>query len=291
MPHSILCRLGHIATTRVLLARGVGQAQLRSAVADGRVVRLKRGTLACPHLDEDVRDAAVAGGALACVSALRQAGVWSGLSRQLHIQVAPGAACQPSRACVSHWEHPRWEMESPWKTGPAQALWRAIRCLDDENALAALESAIHGAYLPPATVERIALLAPRRLQPVLRQRISNSGSGNETIVRYRLQRLGYLVEAQAFVPGMGHEDLVVEGCVGLDVDGRMWHSGEDRFAHDRDRDIHVEGLGRRALRLRTSHIFETWPQTIAVIDRAVQDARREQLRRHGRVVVAFDDPL
>jgi very-short-patch-repair endonuclease len=252
---------------------------------------LRRGTYACPHLDEEVRASALAGGALTCVSVLRQAGVWAGHSRQLHIQLKPGAASPASPVAVRHWEHPRFEMDSPWKAGRAQALWRALHCLDDENALAALESAIHEAYLPLPVVDRIALLAPRRLQRALGHRITNSGSGNETIVRFRLQRVGYAVEAQAYVPGMGHEDLVVEGCVGLDIDGKRWHSGDDRFAIDRDRDIHVEGLGRRALRLRTSHIFETWPHTLAVIDRAVQDARREQQRRSGRVLLTVDDPF
>jgi hypothetical protein len=277
MPQSLLCSLGHIATTRALYSRGVGKERLRSAVATGRVTRLMRGTYACPHLDEGVRDAALASGA--------------GHSDRLHIQLKPGAASPASRTCETHWEHPRFGMESPWRVSRAQALWRAVHCLDDENVLAALESAVHEGFLPAAEVERISRLAPRRLGPVLRHFVTNSGSGNETIVRYRLQRVGYLVEAQAYVPGMGHEDLVVEGCVGLDIDGRKWHEGDDRFAIDRDRDIHLEGLGRRALRLRTSHIFDTWPHTLAVIDRAVQDARREQLRRRGRVLVSFDDPL
>jgi very-short-patch-repair endonuclease len=166
-----------------------------------------------------------------------------------------------------------------------------VHCLDEENALAAMESAIHEGYLSIAEVERIGILAPRRLQGALRRMVTNSGSGNETIVRYRLQQIGYVVEAQAFVPGMGHEDLLVEGCVGVDVDGRRWHEGDDRFANDRDRDIHVEGLGRRTLRLRTSHIFEPWPHTLAVIDRVVRDAKREQRQRAARFIVKFDDPL
>ncbi|WP_167136976.1 hypothetical protein [Diaminobutyricimonas sp. TR449] len=164
-----------------------------------------------------------------------------------------------------------------------------MHCLDDENAIAAMESAVHEGFLTPADVMRLATLAPRRLGDGIRRLEFASGSGNETIVRLRLQRAGFRVESQAHVPGMGHEDLLVEGCVGLDVDGRQWH-GEDRFAIDRDRDIHVEGLGRRALRIRTAHITDTWPHTLAVIERVVADARREQRRRQGRVLLTVDDP-
>lgn len=291
MPLPLLCTLGHVATTGILASRGVTRAHIRSAIADGSAVRLKLGTYACPHVSDPVRRAVEAGGALTCVSVLRDAGVWAGHSHQVHIQLAPGARSPMTSNVVRHWEHPRFRMDTPWLAGRSQALWRALHCLDEENALAAMESAVHEHYLPAEEVQRIAQLAPRRLQDALGYRVGDSGSGNETIVRYRLQRVGYAVEAQAYVPGMGHEDLLVEGCVGLDVDGRQWHTGEDRFANDRDRDLRVEGFGRRALRLRTSHIFETWPHTLAVIDRAVRDAKHEQLRRNGRVIISFDDPL
>lgn len=170
-------------------------------------------------------------------------------------------------------------------------MWQAMRCLDDEHAIAAMESAIHEGFLTAADVMRLARMAPRRLADGIHRIVLNSGSGNETIVRLRLERVGFRVEAQGYVPGMGHEDLVIEDCVGLDVDGRRWHESEDRFANDRDRDLHVEGFGRHTLRLRASHIYASWPHTLAVIERVVSDAKRESDRRNGRVLVAYDDPL
>jgi hypothetical protein len=91
-----------------------------------------------------------------------------------------------------------------------QALWRAIHCLDEENAIAAMESAIHTKFLPSAVVKRIDVLAPRRLQPAAQCLVAGSGSGNETIVRRRIERAGYRVEVQAYVPGMGRGDLLLE---------------------------------------------------------------------------------
>ena len=171
-----------------------------------------------------------------------------------------------------------------------EALWTAIRCLPEEDAMAALESAIHLGFLSEDQVRFLYASAPRRLNDGVCRIIATSESGNETIVRMRLERAGFAVVSQGRVPGIGRNDLVVEDCVDIDVDGRRWH-GEDRFAIDRDRDIHVEGLGRRVIRLRASHIHASWPHTLEVITRVVADARRERDRRFGRVIVRESDPF
>jgi very-short-patch-repair endonuclease len=155
-----------------------------------------------------------------------------------------------------------------------QALWQAIRCLDEENALAAMESAIRRQFLSEAQVRRLGSIAPRRLQPAIRLLVANSGSGNESIVRFRLVRQGFRVAAQAHVPGLGHQDLLVEECLAIEVDSSEWHDDEDQRAIDTNRDLVSEGLGRRVLRIRPTHVHNSWESTLAVIERAVSDARR-----------------
>ena len=239
---------------------------------------------------------AAVGGAVTCVSVLAEAGVWAGpwlgVQSPLHVQIPPTASgAVRGEGLHLHWERPRFGMSTPWRVSPTQALWQAMRCLDEEHAIAAMESAIHKGFVAEQEVRRLGRLAPRRLQDGIRRLIPNSGSGNETIARLRLERVGYRVEAQGGVPGMGHEDLVVEDCVGLEVDSRAWHDGEDPYTLDRDRDIHAAGLGRWVLRLRPAYITDTWPHTLAVIDRVVADALRERHRRSGRVLAAYDDVL
>ena len=157
-----------------------------------------------------------------------------------------------------------------------QALWQAIRCLDEEDALAAMESAIKKQLLSETDVRRLGALGPRRLQPSIRLLVTNSGSGNETIVRLRLLRAGHRVEPQGYVPGLGHQDLIVDDCLALEIDSKEWHEGEQR-ATDADRDLVSEELGRHVIRIRPAHIHESWPRTLGVIERAVRDAQR--LRR------------
>jgi very-short-patch-repair endonuclease len=171
-----------------------------------------------------------------------------------------------------------------------QSLWRAIHCLDKENAIAAMESTIHLKFLEVADVRRVARLAPRRLSPDIHHLNPNSQSGNETIVRRRLQCEGYSVETQATVPGMGHHDLLIEDCLAVEVDGKAWH-GEDRYESDRSRDLHSEGLGRHVLRLSSRQIHVEWTMTMAVIERMVRDAIAERDRRVGRTVIRASDDL
>jgi hypothetical protein len=290
----LLCQLGHVASTRQLRARGVSSTALRTAVDRGAIIRLQRGTYACPHLDPATAHAAHIGGALTCVSVLAAAGVWAGTcadQERVHVQVPRTFSGTRPPATQLHWEPARFGLESRWRVTRLQALWQAMRCLDEENAIAAMESAIHEGFLPEREVRRLGRLAPRRLQDGIRRLVPDSGSGNETITRLRLQRCGYQVVAQGNVPGMGHEDLVVEDCVGLEVDSERWHDGEDHYTIDRDRDLHVAGLGRPVLRLRPAYIHETWQHTLAVIERTVTDATRERKRRTGRVLDRYNDPL
>lgn len=175
-------------------------------------------------------------------------------------------------------------MSTPWIVTPLQALWQAMHCLDEEDAIAAMESAIHEGVLGTDEVMLLTIHAPRRLADGIGRLVPDSGSGNETIVRLRLQRAGYSVVSQGVVPGMGHQDLVVEDCVGIEVDSREWH-GPEQFAPDRDRSLLAEGLGRRTLRLRPSHIHDSWDRTLAVIDRAVTDAMAVRGHRRERRLV------
>lgn len=285
----LLCSLGHVATWKVLSGRGMTRRALSVLIGSGRVQLARRGVYACAHLDQLTRRAIAAGGALTCVSALRAAGVWAGMDQRVHVQVPAHGSLSAPPGVVFHWSEPRFEVER-WRVTSLQSLWQAIHCLDDEHAIAAMESAVHEGYLTETDVRRIAVAAPRRLDDGLRRLDFRSQSGNETVVRLRVQRAGYPCEPQAFLPGMGHRDLLVAGCVSLDVDGRRWH-GQDRFALDRDRDIRVEGFGQRALRIWAGQIYQTWPSTLAAIERAVTDARREVTRRDGRVIVRATDPL
>lgn len=255
-------------------ANGFTRGSVARALESGSLVRLRRGTYACAHVDASLAFAARHAAALSCVSVLRELDVWAGHDLRLHVQLPPTTS-RAAAGAVSHWSAPRFGMSSPWRASTMEALWQAMHCLDDEHAIAAMESAVAVGALTRAQVMQLGLAAPRRLQHSIRQLEFTSGSGNETIVRRRLRNVGFAVVAQGHVPGLGRQDLVVEDCVGLEIDSKRWH-GEDQGSQDRDRDRISEFLGRRVLRISPSHVHETWPHTLSTIERMVADAQRSR---------------
>lgn len=280
-----LCTFDHIAHTRTLMCGGWNRAALAAAVASGDIRRLRRGLYACPHADPEETHAALLGGQLTCVSILRRHGVWSGRDQRVHVQLHTHSSMRdehPGRYRI-HYRVPRFTSASTFVAGRSQALWEAIHCLDEENALAAIESAIQSGFLPYNEVMKVVAYAPRRLEWGLRRLVVDSGSGNETIVRLRLLRAGYPVVAQGRVPGLGRQDLVVDDCIGLEIDSKRWHDNE-RIPEDDTRDLQSEGLGRHVLRLSPRHIHESWPHSLAVIERVLSDARQARDARRGRAI-------
>lgn len=268
-----LCNLGHIASSDTLRANGWNRGSVTRALASGSLERLRRGTYACAHVDSSLAFAARHAAALSCVSVLRELDVWAGHhDLRVHVQLPPTTS-RAAPGAVSHWSMPRFGMSTPWRATTMEALWQAMHCLDEEHAIAAMESAVAAGALTKAQVRELGLVAPRRLQRGIQQIEFTSGSGNETIVRRRLRAVGFAVVAQGEVPGLGHQDLVVEECVGLEIDSEKWH-GKDQTPRDRDRDRISEFLGRRVLRISPSHVHASWPHTLGTIERMVADAQR-----------------
>ena len=278
MSSTRLCALGHIARTRQLVEAGATRHQLSDAVKSGQLLRPKKGVYACDHLDALTTAAASAGGAVTCVSVLREAEVWAGDSTDLHIQVPARASGRNTSGMHLHWGRPRFSMTHPWRAGSMQAIWQAIHCLDEENAIAALESAVHERFLTSSELARITSMAPIRLADGIGRLVRNSGSGLETIARLRLERAGHAVTTQAFVPGLGRQDLLVDDVVAVEVDGEAWH-GNEQFHLDRSRDLQATRLGRRTIRITANHIRSDWPNTLTAIERAVDEA--ELVRNRG----------
>ena len=171
-----------------------------------------------------------------------------------------------------------------------EAVWQAIRCLDEEHAIACLESAVHEGFLTIDQVRELCGRAPARLADGIQELEFTAGSGMETIVRRRLRHAGYSVAAQVSVAGIGDEDLVVEDCAAIETDGEKWH-GPNRFHADRARDLKTDALGRRSIRLTQHQVLYEWETTLAAIERVVTDAQRERSRRFGRILTRLDDPL
>ncbi|SFN36663.1 type IV toxin-antitoxin system AbiEi family antitoxin domain-containing protein [Mycetocola miduiensis] len=278
-----LCDSGHVATTAQL--RNFATAQdLKRARERGLIRRLARGIYACTHIETPLVLAAQSGGRLDCVSSLARHDVWSGLERPgLHLRMKPH---QHSRRSIAgafvHWSG-TLQPGSLLEVAPVDAVLEAIRCLGPDDALACIESALHTRFLSDDQLDLVVAHAPARLHPMLSSIDRGAQSGYETFARLKLVRANLKVRTQGYVPGAGHVDIIVEECVGLEIDGERWH-GPERFLHDRTKDRNAELQGLRMLRIGGFHVFNDWDTTLATIRRMVSDAQaqRRPQRRRGR---------
>lgn len=271
-----ICDAGHVASAGRLQAFGVSRRTIAAALASGMIQRVARGIFACAHLDGNLVRAARAGGQVDCVTVLAQHRVWSGTERPgLHLRMdsryhqrhrIPGA--------VVHWAERHRELPTLLEVAPLDALLMAIRCLPPDDALAAVESALHLRFISEDDLSELLLRAPERLHSTLARLDRGAQSGYETVTRLKLVRAGFRVYTQFYIVGAGHFDLLVNGCVAVETDGEEWH-GPERFLPDRTKDLIAEGQNIRVLRIARPHIYEWWPQTLHTIEEMVRGAEND----------------
>ncbi|WP_294568084.1 endonuclease domain-containing protein [uncultured Arthrobacter sp.] len=87
----------------------------------------------------------------------------------------------------------------------------------------------------------------------------------ETVARFHLLEAGLSVQTQVHRPGVGRLDLFVEGRLGVEVDGRSYHSGPEEFAEDRRRWNLLTVGGIRVLRVTYAMVVHHPEQFLALI--------------------------
>jgi very-short-patch-repair endonuclease len=131
-----------------------------------------------------------------------------------------------------------------------------------EHAVAVLDSALHERLLHSRELDLLAARLPDRLAPLLAALDGRCESGMESIARYLLQRLGLRVEVQVQIDGVGRVDLLVEGRLIVELDGRQFHAD---FEADRYRDAQAAMRGYRTLRFTWKKVLFEWPWVQSVI--------------------------
>jgi very-short-patch-repair endonuclease len=146
---------------------------------------------------------------------------------------------------------------------PALLLRHAFLTLPPEQALAILDSALHQRFLRPADLHALAATLPARLRRVVLVADGRAESGIETIARHMLRLAGLQVEPQARIGGVGHVDLLVEGRLIVELDGREWH--DEAFEEDRRRDLVSATQRYRTLRFSWYRVLFRWPEVEAAV--------------------------
>lgn len=225
-------------------AMGASKRDLAGAVARGDLVRIRRDNYCSPGTPSSVIEAVRIGGRVGCISLLALLGVWVTVVDRPHVHLRPDATRLRPGTATLHWL-PTVGSGDRGRVSVLDALLVAMICQPLVDAVASVDSALHLGLV------RLSELRPHCTDAVrtevLRWVDARAESGLETIIRIALVRAGLRVEVQVRIRGVGRVDLLVEGCVIVEIDGAQFHSGPRRHV-DHQRDAAATTLGYSALR-------------------------------------------
>lgn len=211
------------AARRPALAKlGVSDAALRRAVRAG-ILQPTRGLYALPDAAPGDVTLLLRRQLLTCVSAAPFYRLWTvGASGPLHVHHSRGEA-------VEHQVAHRELHLPPHAYRPVAALGdvliHALRCLPPRESLVMVECAVGRGDMTVAFLQE--LLPGRRngkAREVLQWVDRGAESLLETLARTAFRQAGILVEPQVYIEGVGYVDLLLDGWLVVELDGR--HHGD-----------------------------------------------------------------
>jgi len=242
-------------------------------VQEGRLWRIHRGWYAEPGTDAQLIRAMRLGGRLGCVSAARVYGAWAPPDSGLHLLMPRsasgrrlGRAENTGDSIRVHWHAPRGEQS--WKDGIAPldiALSQVVRCQDLATAVAVLDSLLHRRPISERALAVIRAGMPSTSHPVFDAVDPRSEEGIESLTRVRLAEAGVTAVPQHVVDGVGRVDLLIDGWLVIELDGRGTHAQKDAFARDRRRTALLQQRGYAVLHFAYAHVVHDWSLVLETV--------------------------
>lgn len=273
-------------TTADLLARGRTEREVRRAIEQGKLVLVRRGLLAVPGTPTPLLRAARTGGVATSTTAASAVGLRvppdprpdAADGNRLHVAIRRtttrlhdpddgGLPLRRTPGVVLHRTAPE-VVEAATPSGiapPLVMLEHAFRSLPPAHALAVLDSALHHRFVRVTDLPALAARLPARLRHVVLAADGRADSGIETITRHLLRLMGLHVVVHPVLPGIGEVDLLVEGRLIIELDGREFHDGQAAFARDRRRDLVAATTRYRSLRFTWQQVLFSWPSVEAAV--------------------------
>lgn len=254
-----------VTRTSTLLDEGWTRHRIASAVAIGRLRRVRKGWVATPDADPALVSAAQGGVVLTCVTQAIRLGLWV-----LHDGVPHVAAPRHSGAVRAggvhvHWAKPPLPRHPDSLEDPIENVLAIVAsCQPHQRALAIWESALNRSIVDLESMRRLELgPAARRL---LDEAVPWSDSGLESFVPPRLKWMRLPVRAQIWIAGRPVDFLIGERLV-LQIDGGT-HVGAQR-EKDNAHDARIALMGYHVIRVGYGQVVHRWPEVQDLITRAV----------------------
>ncbi|HEY8317259.1 MAG TPA: DUF559 domain-containing protein [Amnibacterium sp.] len=262
-------------TSAELREQGWAKRQVAAAVADGRLVAVRRGHYAAATTPPDVVRAMRVGGPATAGTAAAAYGFWAPPEPPLSVAVAeneprlrdPDDAARPLDPSSGVRVHRVATMpRAALITGllpVVLVLQHLLLTVPAAFAVASIDSALRERRFRRDDLAVLRARVPAHLRDLVDAVDIRCESGIESVARYLLQSLGLHVVPQVDIPGVGRVDLVVEGRLIVELDGREYHEGQ--FARDRARDAIAASQGYRTLRFTWAQVLFDWPTVQAAV--------------------------
>lgn len=262
----------HAAPCAWFINQGWSRAAIDRAVRRGQLARPTRGWLLNPAADPAVVQALGNDGIVSCISALELHGLDVLRPRRLHLRPLRATPSPGRTWCLTWRTHPKDVPIDP----PEVALEAAIRCLEGEQLLVVLDSALRQWGISAGDLEFLLSFANKRKQR-LRELMGSADAVGESLVHHRLRARRIRFRPQVYIDGVGRVDMLIGERLVLEVDGRRYHSDDAAFVTDRRRDRLLQELGYLVLRITYTDIHRRWPTIEAQI---LTFLRADRHRRH-----------
>jgi very-short-patch-repair endonuclease len=275
-----LGELGGIASLRQLMARGFSADSIHRAQHDGRIERVRHGVYATAEAPRDVVRAARVGGALASVSTAEHHGFWVPPHDSLHVSVRPDAHYLKHPDDVGRplvpTDHAATVLRDGHRLDPAAERFRvsritcltqAVRNLDEEYAIAMIDSALHGRNPKISAVEyaRLQSRLPRRYAGLFAAVNRLAESGSESIARVRLARAGIIATPQVWVARGIRADLLIGDRMIIEIGSVQHHASAEAYQRDHARLAILNGLTFLVLDFSYQQVMWDWPTVLSIV--------------------------
>ena len=236
--------------------------QIEAEFAVGILRRVRRGVYAGVDACPDAVDAAAHGGSLACETAARHLGLWvlddvDGVHVWMRSDRHQYPHVEPDCDCTPHWDH----ADSNSAFGPPaveRVLLQIYGCRGEESFFVALESARRKGLLSGAAIRRLRRSIDRRGRDLVDFSRDDADSGLESLIRLRTRHQGWDVQCQVWIFGTGKVDLLIDGWLIIEADGKANHDDEGHRHKDLTRDANSAMWGYTTLRFDYAMIIHDW---------------------------------
>lgn len=268
----VLRHRGGMARTAALLQAGHSRTQLDTALAAGRIVRVRRGIYSLPEEAGVLTLALHHNALLTCLSAAPAYQLWT-LNKPGLAHLSPGhRAAVPGTVTHGRIIHP----VHPWLpvAGLADVLIHALHCLPTLEALIMVQCAAQRGDITVDFLRR-KLRGNRnaRTRSVLDYVIVRADSILEVLANYHFQKAGLHVRRHVELQGVGEVDFLIEECLVVETDGAT-HLEPRQVKKDRTRNNATAVGGRLCLRFGYDDVVHQPERMVAQVLAVLEQSRR-----------------